>query len=83
MCAQRPDGCLDRRAGFELAPAVIPLGGPSAPAKSAREEAVWGLLWRPRVFSSNRQAPRAPDVGRRHENPPSWLTARSCRVDLR
>ena len=43
MCAQRPDGCLDRRAGFELLPAVVPRGGPSAPVKSAREEAVWGL----------------------------------------
>ena len=41
MCAQRPDGCLDRRAGFELVPGVAPLGWPSAPVKSAREEAVW------------------------------------------
>ena len=80
MCLAASDGCLDRRAGFELVPAVVPLGGPSTPAKSRREEAVWGLLWRPRVFSSNRQAPRARDLRRFEERHSRGLTARSSSV---
>ena len=70
MCPAASDGCLDRRAGFELLPAVVPRGGPSAPVKSAREEAVWGLLQR-RLFvfavkqtsaecTGSRASPRKP-----------------------
>ena len=74
------DGCLDRRAGFEPVPAVVPHAGPSARAKREREEAVWVLRERRLCFSSNRQAPRAPDLRRCRETHSSGLTARSCSV---
>ena len=80
MCLAASDGCLDRRVAFEPLPVVALVGGPSARAKFWREGAAWGLHERRLCLASNRQAPRAPDLGRWRERHPNPLTARSSSV---